>query len=371
MRRGGIAQISAGQELDGRDRRRTIYYERSGTGRGDPPAEGTFPVRRALRTRGVAFGLAVAAGATACSGTPARSLQLTPSTSPSAVPNPFTIVARYTASSLGLHRPIDLAIGPDGNVYITDAEPSVTVMAPDGRLLLRWGSSGSRPGEFSFEPDLNDNLHASIAVGEDGTVYVSDSGNSRVDVFTSTGAFLRQFGSQGIGHGRFMDVFDLAADAQGDVYVADDQVATLSKFSPTGSFEWSIGGFATRDPDLRGHFHLATVDPHGRVVAAIAEARRIVYIDAAGRKVDAFTTTANSPDGPCNATVDAEGDTVVQSCPPGRSTLLFDRTHHLIGAWTDSPFLTDVPPTFDPNGEAFAIGVDNSILRLKVALPGA
>jgi hypothetical protein len=45
--------------------------------------------------------------------------------------------------------------------------------------------------------------------------------------------------------------------------------------------------------------------------------------------------------------------------------------HHLIGTWTDSPFLTDVPPTFGPNGEAFAIGVDKSILRLKVALPGA
>lgn len=328
-------------------------------------------MRRALRTRGVAFGLVVAAGAAACGGTPARSLQLTPSTSPSPIPNPFTVVARYTAASLGLHHPIDLAIGSDGNVYVTDAEPSVTVMAPDGRLLRRWGSSGSRPGEFSFEPDLNDNLHASIAVGENGTVYVSDSGNSRVDVFTSTGVFLRQFGSPGIGHGRFMDVFDLAVDAQGDVYVADDQVETLSKFSPTGRFEWSIGGFATTDPDLQGHFHLANVDPHGRVVAAVSEAGRIVYIDAAGRRVDAFSTTANSPDGPCNATVDAEGDTVVQGCPPSRSTLLFDRTHHLIGGWTDSPFLTDVPPTFGPNGEAFAIGYDNSILRLKVALPGA
>jgi streptogramin lyase len=328
-------------------------------------------MREMQKTRLAAVALAVFMAASACTGTPSRTSQLTPSTSSGTVPNPFAVVATYSASSLGLHHPIDLAIGPDGNVYITDDEPSVTVMTPDGTILRRWGTSGSRPGELSFEPSLTGDLHASIAVGEDGTVYVSDSGNSRVDVFTSTGAFVRQFGRPGIGDGRFMDVFDLAADAQGDVYVADDQVQTLSKFSPSGRFEWSIGGTTATDPDLQGHFHLANVDLHGRVVAAVAEAARIVYIDSEGRKVDSFATTAHSPDGPCNVTVDADGDTVVQSCPPGRSTQLFDRTHQLIGEWPDSPFLTDVPPSVGPNGEAFAIGDDGSIFRLKVSLSDA
>jgi hypothetical protein len=298
----------------------------------------------------------------ACAGPPAR---------PHKIPDPFTVTARFDAASLGLRRPIDFAIGPDGNLYITDTKPSVTVIAPDGTVLRSWGTRGSRPGEFSFERDVNGNLHASIAVGQDGSVYVSDDGNSRVDVFTSTGEFIRQFGDPGVGDGRFADIFDLAVDGLGNVYVADDQLATLSKFSPRGGFEWSIGGAASTDPNLRGYFHLANVDPHGRVVAAVANAGRIVYIDGAGRAVDSFATAPYLPAGPCNVTVDDAGDTVVQSCPDGRATLLFDRAHQLVGVWQDSPFDTDTTVAFGPDGEAFAIGRDHSVLRVEVRVPDA
>jgi hypothetical protein len=58
------------------------------------------------------------------------------------VPNPFTIVARYSASSLGRKNPRDLAIGPSGNVYVTDATDRVTVVSPTGRFCADGGSRG-------------------------------------------------------------------------------------------------------------------------------------------------------------------------------------------------------------------------------------
>jgi hypothetical protein len=48
---------------------------------------------------------------------------------------------------------------------------------------------------------------------------------------------------------------------------------------------------------------------------------------------------------------------------------VFDRTHRLVGAWYRSPLQGS--PRFGPQGEAFAIAADGSILKLRVTLPGA
>jgi DNA-binding beta-propeller fold protein YncE len=300
------------------------------------------------------------------------------------VPNPFKVVARYSASSLGLKNPRDLAIAPDGNLYITDATNRVTAVSPAGKVLRRWGKRGSGPGEFNFtaaDPRDPTDLHAAIAVGPDGKVYVSDSGNSRVEVFSSTGRFLRQIGSFGYNNGQLQAPLSVAADGEGDVYVADDQAETLSKFSASGHFQWSIGGPGSADPDLLGHFGGLSVDPHNRLVAAVQDAHTVVYIDAAGHKVDAFSTHGDFHDdwGPCGTTATPTGATVVTSCPGPptgrnahvyyRATLVFDRTHRLVGAWYHTPFAVNGPPQFGAHGEAFSLATDGALLRLQVAIP--
>jgi DNA-binding beta-propeller fold protein YncE len=290
--------------------------------------------------------------------------------SPSASPNPFKVIARFEASSLGLDHPIGLAIGPDGNLYVTDTSQVVAMISPEGAILRRWGRAGKGPGEFRFQgADPGDTdpagIHASIAVGPDGQVYVSDSGNYRIEVFSATGAFIRQFGSLGSAEGQFLTPFDLAADTAGNVYVVDDKGGTVSKFSPAGDFIWRIGGFSAEDPDLVGHEHLASVDTHGRVVMTNDDKGRILYVDAKGHKVDAFSLRA----GACDVTVDAAGDTFVNyGCGGPGDTEVFDRTHRLTGGWYGScPLLSS--PRFGPNGEVFALGQDGTVLKLEIRLP--
>src|SRR5215472_802590 len=178
-------------------------------------------------------------------------------TSP-ALPSPFTITARYSAKSLGLSHPAALAVGPDGNLYVTDLSQRVTVISPAGKVLRRWGMPGSGPGEFKFISDASKDptdIHGKIAVGPDGTVIVSDSGNARVQEFTPQGRFVRQFGSFGTRKGRFLFPGDVAVDSAGNIYITDDQSETLTRFSPLGKVAWTIGGTAASDPDLAGHFH--------------------------------------------------------------------------------------------------------------------
>jgi DNA-binding beta-propeller fold protein YncE len=326
-----------------------------------------------------AVGLAfLAAGCAGNAATTAGTSTSPVNASSRALPSPFTITARYTAKSLGLDHPHSFAIGPDGNLYVTDLSQRVTEISPAGKVLRRWGKPGTGLGEFRFvtnDPNARNYVQASIAVGPDGSVYVSDSGNARVQVFTPQGQFIRQFGSYGSGKGQFLRPYDLVVDNEGNVYVVDDPAETLTKFSPTDKVLWQIGGGVSTDPDLTGHFHVTSIDSHGRLVVVNDDQNRVLYIDASGHKIDAFSpSTTGSPTGTeCEATVDAAGDTFVSGCGPQPTgpTLVYDRAHRLIARWPGTTYSLNRSPVFGPHGEVFALATDGSILKLRITVPGA
>jgi len=274
-------------------------------------------------------------------------------------------------ASIGLTRIASLAIGTDNNLYVTESKPGVAVISPVGKLVRRWGGAGSKPGEFSFEfasdspLGAGHTLYASIAIGGDGLIYVSDTANDRVQVFTATGQFVRQIAftrPEGV-----LAPGDVAADAGGNVYIFDnaDQSVTISKYSKIGALLWRVGGTNESDPDLQGHAHFSEIDSQGRLVFAIDDTGKVVYLGPDGRKVAAFDTKFDAK--ACDVTLDLHGDQFVNGCDPG--TVVFDSEHQLVGGWIgpDDPFAT--APRFGPNGAVWALGRDGSILGLTLTLP--
>jgi DNA-binding beta-propeller fold protein YncE len=85
------------------------------------------------------------------------------------------------------HYPTNLALAADGSLYIADGYGNARVhkFSPDGDHLFCWGEPGGGPGEFR--------LPHGIAVAPDGTVVVADRENSRLQFFTATGQFLREW----------------------------------------------------------------------------------------------------------------------------------------------------------------------------------
>lgn len=85
------------------------------------------------------------------------------------------------------NRPADIAFAPNGDFYVADGygNSRVVKFSKEGKYLLAWGKKGSAPGEF--------NIVHSVAVDSRGTVYVSDRENNRIQIFSPTGEFLRQW----------------------------------------------------------------------------------------------------------------------------------------------------------------------------------
>ena len=85
------------------------------------------------------------------------------------------------------HYPTNVALSPQGEIYVSDGYGNARVhkFAPDGRLLLSWGEPGEGPGQFR--------VPHGIAVDREGTVWVADRENSRIQIFSADGTFVDQW----------------------------------------------------------------------------------------------------------------------------------------------------------------------------------
>ena len=76
--------------------------------------------------------------------------------------------------------PLDVAVGPTGDVYALN-HSAVTVIR-DGAIAASWGANGTEPGQFTNPRGL--------AVAPNGDVFVVDPGADAVDQFTAEGDYL-------------------------------------------------------------------------------------------------------------------------------------------------------------------------------------
>ncbi|HTX43614.1 MAG TPA: hypothetical protein VMC61_02710, partial [Methanocella sp.] len=146
------------------------------------------------------------------------------------------------------------ALDKDGNAYVTEyGNHRVQKFDPSGNFITQWGREGSGQGEFEYPAgiavsgDGQFEYPAGIAVSGDGIVYVADLGNSRIEMFSSDGGYMSQWGSAGSGNGQFSLPHGIAVDGSGNVYVADLGNHRVQKFTSTGRFIGSFGSYGKKD----------------------------------------------------------------------------------------------------------------------------
>src|SRR5687768_2197781 len=80
-----------------------------------------------------------------------------------------------------------------------------------------------------------------VGVAQDGSVYVTDGNNYRVQKFSASGQFISKFGSQGAGDGELNFPLDLCLDPDDNIIVLDSYNNRVEKFSPEGVFQMKFG----------------------------------------------------------------------------------------------------------------------------------
>ena len=108
-----------------------------------------------------------------------------------------------------LDGPWNIASDSTGSVYVADsANNRVQVFTANGDYLMQFGRES---GKLKWP--------LSICVDSDDLVYVGESGKKCVSVFTSEGKFLKSFRSEGTGPGQFSSPYGIAA-CNGVLYVS-------------------------------------------------------------------------------------------------------------------------------------------------------
>jgi DNA-binding beta-propeller fold protein YncE len=140
-----------------------------------------------------------------------------------------------------------ITIAPDDSVWcVDDAGHSVRKFTPDGKLLLTLGDNAGKPSDSGYDgsalttitrgaPPFN--RPTNLAVAPNGDLYVSDGyGNARVHRFSSSGRLLGSWGEPGSGPGQFMLPHGIAVDATGNVLVCDRENDRIQVFTADGGF---------------------------------------------------------------------------------------------------------------------------------------
>jgi len=185
-----------------------------------------------------------------------------------------------------LTRPVGITTDPTSHkVYVVDTGG---IESDNHHVLVFDGKSGKHLktiGKRGREQDaFNLPLQASATI--DGSVYIVDSGNFRIQKIDKEGKFAGTFGTIGRRSGQFSRPKGIATDKAGNIYVIDTAFGNLQIFNPDAELLLYLGERATSGGP--GRFSLpAGVD--------VDENGKIYIVDQFFRKVDIIRPINSKP----------------------------------------------------------------------------
>lgn len=206
------------------------------------------------------------------------------------VPGTGALVA-YTnfggyGSTLGkLNKPYAVAFAPSGKIYVADSHVTdggcnnrIQVFSSDGTSPVVIGSPGTGAGQF-YRP-------LGIDVNPEGPIYVADSENHRVQIFSGAHAYFDQIGTTATpssAPGLFNWPVDVHVGVNYRLYVADRDNHRIEVFDADPSRPIGFVGAFGVPGDLPGQFN------YPQCVVPVADGRDVYVADTQNHRIQRLT----------------------------------------------------------------------------------
>ncbi len=212
---------------------------------------------------------------------------------PPAPQGPFDLTARpgQGKSPGQFDTPRGVAIASDGGIAVVDMHNTrVQQYAADGRFVRQFGAIGRNDGQFWREASRGP---TGIAIGRDGFIYVADTWNYRIQKFTPDGQFVAKWGTYvnlvtppaSTDRTGFYGPRGIAIGPNGDLYVTDTGNARVVVYGPDGTFRREFGTKGAGPAQLDEPVGIAISKDGSRIFVGDSNNARIAVFDGAGTAV--------------------------------------------------------------------------------------
>lgn len=169
-------------------------------------------------------------------------------------------------------RPAGIAVDAAGRLAIAQPQAHRVVVVDPGGTQTELGGAGGGPGQFNFPTQ--------VAFGPDGSLFVNDALNFRIQRFDAGLRYVSAFGARGDSPGFFGRARGIAVDAAMHVYVADALFDVVQIFDAQGALLLVVGGGGQGPGELWLPGGVAAAP--GRLAVADTQNGRIQLLDLVG-----------------------------------------------------------------------------------------
>ena len=229
----------------------------------------------------------------------------------------FADISTGEAPGGTFYEPWGITIGLDGSVYVADTwNHRIQKFTPEGEFVNMWGFFGQAESPYALWGPRD------ITVDNDGNILVTDTGNKRIVIFDADGNSISEFGGAGFSPGEFDEPVGLVADSGGNLYINDTWNQRIQNFmlNSPGSYDftksWDVYGWFGQSLDNKPYINTTSdcniyvTDPEGyRVLEFTPDGEIVRYWGDYGQGNDSFGMAgAVAVDASCGVWVSDSGN---------------------------------------------------------------